>query len=48
MLYVYNVDGRLDYEKMVSTVTLPMVAEFARKMFNKGNLIEVVMDPAEK
>jgi len=48
MLYVYGIDGRLDYEKMVMSVTPEMISEFAKRLFRQGNLIEVVMDPMEE
>lgn len=47
MLEVFGVDGRLDYEKMVNSVNPAKVAEFAKRLLNQGNLIEVVMDPKD-
>jgi len=45
MLYVFGIDQRQEYDKVVATITPEMVCEFAKKIFNSGNLIEVVMDP---
>ncbi len=38
MLHVFGVDGRLDYEKIVSSVTPEMVSRFARKIFKERQL----------
>lgn len=46
MLYVFGIDERLDYAKLVAQVTPAMVSAFAKRIFTQQNLIEVVMDPA--
>ncbi|AOM75949.1 M16 family metallopeptidase [Pedobacter steynii] len=45
MLNVYGLDGGLDYEKMVLSVTPKNVQKFAKHIFNPENAIEIIMDP---
>ncbi|HSC39546.1 MAG TPA: insulinase family protein, partial [Chitinophagaceae bacterium] len=47
LLYVYSYDSRLDYEKLVSETTPAAIRDFAKQLVGQGNLIEVVMDPAD-
>ncbi|MBI9069279.1 MAG: insulinase family protein [Salinivirgaceae bacterium] len=46
-LFVYGVDERSNYEKVVTTVTPEMVHQFAKEIFSSGNIIELVMNPEE-
>jgi zinc protease len=47
MSFVYGIDGELDYEKTVSSITPGTINKFAENIFAQGNIIEVVMDPAK-
>ena len=41
--YWYNEDMNNGYEQMVNSITVKDVQEFAKKLFDQGNLIEVSM-----
>lgn len=46
MFYVYGINQDTSaYRKMVLSITIEKIREFAKRLFNQGNLIEVVMDP---
>jgi zinc protease len=41
--YWYKVDMDTDYEKIVDSITMKDVQEFAKALFKQGNRIEVIM-----
>ena len=41
--YWYNEDMNINYEQVVNSITVKDVQEFAKKLFDQGNLIEVSM-----
>lgn len=41
--YWYKVDMNTDYEKIVDSITMKDVQEFAKALFKQGNRIEVSM-----
>lgn len=45
--YMYGVDINSNYKEVVNGLTPEKVKAFAKKLFEQGNVVEVVMSPAE-
>jgi len=45
--YENNLDANSNYKELVNSVTIEKVKAMAEKLFGQGNIVEVVMSPAE-